>query len=411
MRTILCTVFLMLLAGGGSAGAVDWPRWRGPTGQGLVEDDQKLPTSWSARTGENIIWKAPLPKGDTPYSSPIVQGERVFVTLAMNKTREHHVLCFDKREGKQLWDTEVPPGPWNLTDLRGGYAASTPVADDQRVYVLFGSAVLAAIDFEGKIVWRTELPRHAFDVAIGCSPILFGETLILQADMVQKQSSIMAFDRKSGEMKWEVKRPEVNFAHGTPTIVNIAGKPLMLVAASDALQGVDPSNGEVRWWCKAKGDTVSPVFADGVAYIDGGRGGPGFAVTASDGMKGDVTKTALRWSLRQVSEAFGSPVIVGKYLYRLQSPGVLKVYAMADGGEVYSQRLEGAAPAVSPIVTADGTIYFASSGRSYVVKAGDKFEQIAVNNLDDPNYASPAVSDGRIYLKGQRFLYCIGRSQ
>ncbi|MDB5321158.1 MAG: outer rane biosis protein BamB [Phycisphaerales bacterium] len=102
-------------------------------------------------------------------------------------------------------------------------------------------------------------------------------------------------------------------------------------------------------------------------------------------------------------------MIVGPHLYRLHSPGILKCYGMADGAEVYSQRLEGAAPAVSPIVTGDGTIYFATSGRSYVVKAGAKYEQVAVNNLDDANYASPAVSEGRIYLKGQRFLYCLGR--
>jgi outer membrane protein assembly factor BamB len=407
MRTNLFTTVLCLMIAGSARGG-DWPQWRGPTGQGRVEDTG-LPTTWDGKTGANVLWKTALPKGDTPYSSPIVRGDRVFVTLAMNKSREHHVLCFDKKEGKQLWDTEVPPGPWNLTDLRGGYAASTPAADGERVYVLFGSAVLAAIDFDGKIAWRTELPRHAFDVAIGCSPIVYGDTVIIQADMVQKQSSLMAFDRKMGEMRWEVKRPEVGFAHSTPTIVTVGEKPLMLVAASDALQGVDPANGAVRWWCKAKGDTVSPVFSEGMAYVDSGRGGPGFGVAVDGAMKGDVSKTALRWTIRQIAEGFGSPVIVGPHLYRLHAPGILKCYGMVDGAAVYSQRLEGASPAVSPIVTGDGTIYFASSGRSYVIKAGAKYEQVAVNNLDDPNYASPAVADGRIYLKGQRFLYCLGR--
>jgi outer membrane protein assembly factor BamB len=125
-------------------------------------------------------------------------------------------------------------------------------------------------------------------------------------------------------------------------------------------------------------------------------------------MEGDVSKTALRWTLKYVPEAFGSPIIVGDYLYRLQSPGVLKCYGMGDGKEVYSQRLEGVAAAVSPIATADGVIYFASSGKSYVVKAGAKFEQLGVNSLEDGNYASPAISDGRIYLKGVKYLYCIG---
>jgi outer membrane protein assembly factor BamB len=125
-------------------------------------------------------------------------------------------------------------------------------------------------------------------------------------------------------------------------------------------------------------------------------------------MKGDVSKSRLRWTVKQIPEGFGSPIIVGDYVYRLHSPGILKCYALADGKEMYSQRLEGATAAVSPIATKEGVIYFASSGRSYVIKAGPQFEQVASNNLDDPNYASAAVSDGRIYLKGQRFLYCIG---
>jgi len=180
---------------------------------------------------------------------------------------------------------------------------------------------------------------------------------------------------------------------------------MLLVAASEALQGVDPADGAVKWSVKAKGDTVSPVWANGVAYIDSGRGGPGFAVNVDAAGKGEV---AQRWMIKNVPEAFGSPVIVGPNLYRLQGSGILKCYSLADGKEVYTQRLEGAAAAVSPIATADGKIYFASSGKSYVVKAGDKFEPIGMNSLDDANYASPAISDGRIYLKGVRFLYCIG---
>jgi outer membrane protein assembly factor BamB len=363
---------------------------------------------WDGKTGQNVLWKAALPKADNPYSSPIVKGDRMIVTLAMNKTREHHVLCFDKNSGKPLWDTVVPAGLWVLSDLRGGYGAPTPAADERRIYVLFGSAVMAALDFEGKILWRIDLPRRDFDVAIGCSPLLFGETIILQADMIKKQSSLIAFEKTNGEIRWEIKRPEVDFAHSTPTLVSVGERPLMLVAASNALQGVDPSNGQVVWSCKAKGDTVSPVYGNGVAYVDSGRGGPGFAVSVDAAMKGDVTKTNLRWMARQIPEGFGSPIIVGDYLYRLHSPGILKCYALADGKEMYSQRLEGATAAVSPIATKDGTIYFASSGRSYVIKAGPQFEQVASNNLDDPNYASAAVSDGRIYLKGQRFLYCIG---
>lgn len=402
MRIIPLVIVLGLL--GSQAQAGDWPCWRGPSGQG-VSAEKDLPLSWDGKTGENIAWKTPLARGDNPYSSPIVVGDKVIITLAMNKTLEHHVLCFNKADGKPLWDTVVPAGKWVLTDVRGGYGAPTPAADGERIYVLFGSAVMAALDFEGKIIWRKDLPRHDFDVAIGCSPFLYKDTILLQADMVKKKSSIMAFDKKSGDLKWEVMRPEMNFAHGTPLLIQFAEKPMLLVAGSDAFQGVDPGNGEIFWSVKAKGDTVSPVYADGVAYIDSGRGGPGFAVAVNGMGKGDAS---VKWTIKNVPEAFGSPIIVGGNLYRLQGSGILKCYSMADGKEVYTHRLEGAAAAVSPVATADGRIYFASSGKSYVVKAGETFEQLGASSLDDGNYASPAISDGRIYLKGVKFLFCVG---
>ncbi len=407
IKSITCCV--LLLAAARPALAEDWPQWRGPTGQGLTPA-KNLPSKWSAKTGENIAWKAPLPKAETPYSSPIVIGEKVFITIAINAGREHHVLCFNKSDGKQLWDTPVPAGPWNLTDLRGGYSAPTPAADAERVYALFGSGVLAALDHEGKVLWHRDLPNYAaFDVAIGCSPLLYKETVIIQADTTRKQSSLYGFDKKTGEIKWEAKRPEVNFAHSTPTLIEIGGKPLLLVAASEALQGVDPETGKVAWWAKAKGDTVSPVFSKetGIAYVDSGRGGPGFAVGVDPAASGDVTKTQAKWTIKQIPEAFGSAAIFGPHLYRLQSPGVLKVFKLADGSEVFSQRLEGSTPAASPIVTEDGLIYFASAGMSFVIKAGEKPEIVASNDLGDSNYSSPAVSDGAIFIKGRKFLWCV----
>src|SRR5258706_16300111 len=166
-RCLVAALVLLLTCSSLVAG--DWPQWRGPTGQGFV-DDANLPTTWDGKTGENIVWKAALPKGDTPYSSPIVRGDRVFITVAMNKTREHHVLCFDKKEGTLLWDTSVPPGLWNLTDLRGGYAASTPAADAERVYVLFGSAGLAGLAFYLQIACRIQRPPQGVPLGLWCEP-------------------------------------------------------------------------------------------------------------------------------------------------------------------------------------------------------------------------------------------------
>jgi len=310
--------------------------------------------------------------------------------------------------GKPLWDTIVPAGPWNLTDLRGGYNAPTPACDGQRVFAFFGSCVLAALDMDGQPLWRYEFKDTAFDVAVGTSPILYKDLLIICADQNQKKSRIIAFERATGAIKYEVPRPNVAFAHSTPVVAEVAGKSQLLVAASNALQGVDPDSGQLIWWCKAEGDACSPVWKENIAYVDSGRGSSGIAVDITGG--GDVSKTHLKWRTEKpIPESLSSAVIWGQYIYRMQTPGVLRCIDLSSGRDVYTQRLEGASAWSSPIVTADGLIYLASSRTTFVVKAGPKFELVATNPLDDPNHASAAVSDGRIYLKGQKFIYCIAQ--
>jgi len=402
-----------------SAPAADWSGWRGPTGMGRT-DDQKLPLTWNAKTGENIAWKVELPlpgsagksRADQNQSSPIVHRGRVFVTVSFwpgqldpKQQPEHHVACYRAEDGKRLWDVTVEPGPWTFSDLRGGYTAPTPAADDERVYVAFGSSVLVALTHDGKPVWRKEIKPFKFDVALAASPVLYGDTVILQCDETDKQSRMIAYDRKTGDVTWEALRPTVGFAHSTPVVAEIAGKKQLLVAASNALQGLDPANGKVLWSCAASGDTVTPVLGGGLVYLDSGRGGTGVAVDPTG--TGDVTKTHLKWKTGTMPEGYGSPVIVGGYLYRLHAPGVLKCLKLATGEVVYSERLSGVSIHASPVAAPDGRVYFASAGKTYVVKAGDTFEILATNDLGDDCPASPAVSGGRMFLKGRKMLYCV----
>ena len=417
--TRLLTAALTALLAASAAPAADWPCWRGSTGMG-ISDEKDLPLTWGGRDGENVLWKRPLPgqdgqaKQDQNQSSPIVQGGRVFVTASywpagvdQKEYPEHHVACFKADDGAPLWDVKVEPGPWKLTDLRGGYTAPTPAADADRVYVLFGSSVLAALDHDGKPVWRKEITPYTFDVAIGCSPVPYKDVVLLQCDQNEKHSRLLAFDRKTGDLKWEKKRPEFAFTHSTPTLAEVKGKTELLVAASGALQGLDPSDGTVLWSCEAPGDTVSPLYAGGVVYIDSGRGSPAVAVDPTG--DGDVTKTHVKWRVAGVSEAFGSPVAVDGLLYRLLNSGYISCRKLDGGDEVFSQHLPGVSGPSSPVATADGRIYFASAGKSFVMRAGPKPEILAVNDLGDGGPASPAVADGRIYLKGRRYLYCIGK--
>lgn len=386
--------------------AENWPQFRGPTGLGYT-GERELPLTWNAKSGENIAWRAALPKSDNPWSSPIVSGGRVFVTCVTNEPLTHRVLCFAKADGKQLWDATVEPGPLILKDLRGGYGAPTPCADDKRVYVVFGSAVIAAFDVDGRPVWRKTLANIAFDVALGSSPILFKDTVILDCDQTGKTSSIVAFDKATGEIRWEAKRPETGFAHTTPVIVKVADKPQMLVSASGAIQGLDPASGKILWWCNAQGDASSPAFGGGLVFSDSGRGGKAVCVDPTGA--GDVTKTHLKWTYPQIPEGLSSAIIVGDLVWRTHGPEILKCFKLASGELAFSERLPGVSTWASPIATGDGRIYFASAGKSYVLKAGDKLEVLATNEIGEENRASAAVSDGKIFLRGDKALYCIGK--
>jgi outer membrane protein assembly factor BamB len=403
-----------------TATAADWPSWRGPTGQGLC-DEKDLPLTWGGKDEAGVLWKVHLPgveqkaMQDKNQSSPIIARGRVLVTASYwpggvqptSTAPEHHVACYQLSDGRLLWDVTVPPGPWKLDDLRGGYTAPTPATDGERVYVVFGSSVIAALDFEGRCIWRKEIKPFAFDVAVGSSPIVYDDTILYQCDQVNQSARLLAYDRKTGDIQWEKKRPQQNFSHSTPVLVKIQGKPQLLVAASNALQGVDPASGTVLWWCDAAGDTVSPVYGGGLVYCDSGRGGGGVAVDPTG--TGDVTKTHFRWKVPQVPEGFSSPVIVGAFVYRAHNPGVLKSWKLENGEMVLNERLIGLSTAASPIATADGRIYFASAGKSFVLRAGPKLDILATNDVGDGSDASPAVSDGKIVLKGSKFLYGIGK--
>jgi outer membrane protein assembly factor BamB len=405
--------------------AEDWPQFRGPTGLGTTQEED-LPIAWGGPGGENVIWKAPL-VGEG-HASPIVHGDRVFVSTARwpvdVKDRkkvipEHHVLAHRAGDGKALWDTQVPPGPWLRDDFRsgpgGGYAAPTPCTDGERVFAVFGSAVVAALDLEGRIAWRKEIVPYTFDVTIGSSPVLFGDTVILLCAMAKKEDSrIVAFAKASGDVRWEAKLPGTGFGHGTPVIIDVKGKPQMVIAASgmsttaEAIQSFDPATGRRIWWCQGAGDASSPAFGSGILYADSGRGSPGWAVDPTG--EGDVTATHVRWKVPQVPEGIGSPIIVGEHVYRLHDPGVLKCWKASSGEQVAAKRLDGLTTTwASPIADPSGRIYFASAGKSFVIQAGPDLEVLATNDLGDPNHASPAASGGRIYLAGVKALWCIGR--
>src|SRR5262249_38047369 len=200
----LTSLFLVSVGLTSAVAGPNWPSWRGPTGMGQT-DEPNLPVSWGGKDQTNIVWKVPLyeqadiARRDQNQSSPIVWGERIFVTLSYwpagvseKEYPEHQVICFAAKDGTRLWDTKGAPGPWKLTDLRGGYTAPTPACDGQRVYAVFGSAVIAALDLDGKPVWRKEITPYAFDVAIGASPMVYRDTVLSDLRPAQGEEGLAA---------------------------------------------------------------------------------------------------------------------------------------------------------------------------------------------------------------------------
>jgi outer membrane protein assembly factor BamB len=402
----------------------NWPGFRGPTGLGYTTEEN-LPIVWGGPARENVRWVAPL-RGQG-HASPIVWEQAVLVctvnwpdSVADRKKviPEHHVTCYRTSDGGLLWDTLVPPGPWRRADFRsgpgGGYAAATPVTDGRLIYCAFASAVLAAVDFQGNLAWRRPLVPYTFDVTLGSSPVLYGDTVILLCAMAKKEDSrLVAFDKSNGLVRWERKLPQMRFGHSTPLIIQVRDKPQMLLVASgmeeagDALQSVDPADGRLLWWCRGEGDASSPAYGRGLVYFDDGRGGTGVAVDPTG--SGDVSATHVRWTITQRGEALSSPIVVGPYLYRLRTPGFLQCWEMASGKEMYSQRLADISTNwASPIADPQGRLFFANAGKSYVVQAGPECRILAVNDLGDGNHPSPAAADGCLFLVGMKNLYCIG---
>jgi outer membrane protein assembly factor BamB len=412
-RIALC---LVLFAGLAQAG--DWPAWRGPTGAGLTEA-KDLPLTWGGKTNENVLWKVTLV--GRGYSSPVVCRERVFITSAVvvkvkgeeTQVPEHFITCYQASDGKKLWSSAIPPGAWPK-EKPETYAVPTPVTDGERVYAWFGSskmAMMAAVDFDGKVLWQKEFAgAYVLNPALSSSPVLYKDTVIQLCDQGGGKGFLLALDRKSGEEKWRQARKTESYNNVTPVLIDVKGKPELIVNASNALQGLDPDNGKLLWSCKGPyGFGASIAYGRGLIYAENGGGGsPGVCVDPSG--EGDVTKTNVKWQVPKAPGSYSSPIIAGDYVYRSHKPGVITCWNLKTGKEEFSERVPEASQVTSPFATADGRVYFATPAKSVVIKVGPKLDILATNSLpggdDGP---SPAVSNGRIFLKSTSTLFCIGK--
>ncbi len=422
-----------------------WPSFRGPQASG-VADKQNLPDQWNGKTGENILWHAKIP--GLAHSSPIVWGKHVFITSAVSsdpkatfkpglygdgdasKDQSQHrwmIYALDKQTGKIVWERVAYQGePREKRHIKATYANSTPATDGRIVVAWFGSQGLHTYDVNGRFLWKVDLGRldaGAYDIptyewGTASSPIIWKDLVILQCD-TQADSFIIAFNAKTGETVWKTAREEIP-SWGSPTVVTTSKGEELVTNASNFIRGYDPRTGKELWRLgrSSKITAPTPIFADDMLVVVSGRGPerPIFVVKA--GARGDITlpdgklsSDAVLWSRTGRGSYMPTPLIYDGILYVLANNGTFDAYNLKTGDELYRQRLPviGSGFSASP-VAADGKIYLSNEdGEIIVVAAGQKFSHIATNTMGELLMATPALSDGVMYVRSAESLFAVGK--
>ena len=404
--------------------AADWTRFRGPNGS-AVSEAKKVPTEWSDT--KNLAWKTELPGPGS--SCPIIVGERVFVTCYSGygvsrrdagdvKQLQRHLICVSLKDGKILWDKSVVS---NHSEDRfsgflqdHGYATSTPVSDGELVFVFFGKSGVLAFDFEGKQLWQTSVGTGSGmnGWGSGSSPILHRNTVIVNAAAESK--SLIALDKKTGKEAWRADASSIHGSWATPVLVETSqGKTELALNAPSEMWGFDPDNGDFLWFAEGIQDNTicgSLVARDGIVYAVGGRSGSAVAVTA--GGRDDVSKSHVVWK-KSLRSYVPSPVLAGEHILSVNNDGgVLTGLSVKTGEQVFQHRLSNAGSIYASPVVIDGKIYVVTrrNGTFVVGVTGSKVAVLGENHFEDETdfNASPAVTDGKLLLRSNRALYCIG---
>jgi outer membrane protein assembly factor BamB len=421
-----------------------WPSFRGPNASG-VADGQNLPDTWDPKTGQNVLWRTPIP--GLAHSSPVVWGDRIFVTSAISskgnatfkpglygegtasEDRSSHkfvLYAIDKRTGRMVWERVAFEGePGNKRHIKSTYASASPATDGRVVVAWFGSQGVYAYDVNGSPLWKVDIGRvdmGAYDIPSyewgpASSPIIWNGMVIVQVD-TQADSFVLALDALTGSTKWKTARQEMP-SWGTPTVISTSAGDELVTNAANYIRGYDPRTGTELWKLggSSKITAPTPFTANNLIIVASGRAPerPIFAI--KPGSRGDLTlpkdQTAsdrVAWSKTGRGSYMPTPLAYQGILYVLANNGVFDAYEIESGKELYRQRLDpvGSGFSASP-VAADGKIYLTSEdGDIIVIAAGREFKKIASNSMAELVMATPALSEGVMYVRGQSTLYAIG---
>ncbi len=415
----------------------NWPQWRGPTWNG-VAPEANPPVTWSET--ENLRWKVPI-EGSS-CGTPIVWGDRIFLLTAIEldkdmpvpdvipagtpninkhpqvighwKPQRFAILCINRVTGERLWSKTIRElMPHQGHHHKGGFASASPVTDGEHIYAYFGSVGLYCYDFEGRQVWNKDFKPQAMEDSLGegSSPALFGDTLVIVVDQEQ-QSFVIAIDKKTGEQIWKQDRDEPS-NWSTPRILTHAGRHQVIVNGKK-VRAYDLASGELLWECG--GHTAGAIPMPAVGH--------GLALTASGwskdwlqaielGQRGDLTDSeSVAWSLRRGVPYVPCPMLWGDELYLLDDKSFVSCLNATDGDRHYfKHRLPGMLKfSASPVGAADRIYLLSEEGSMVVLQRGSQPKVLAVNELDETFYASPAIVGDAIYLRGDEHLFCFGQS-
>jgi outer membrane protein assembly factor BamB len=422
-----------------------WPSFRGPNASG-VSDGHPTPVKWNAPSGESVLWKAPIP--GVAVSSPVVWGDRVFVSTAVSSDphatirtglygdvepssdlsrHSWRLVALDKRTGKVLWERVAHEGvPRTKRHPKSSQASPTPVTDGRHVVVSFGSEGLYTYDVDGKLLWKRDLGvlnagwfyDPDYEWGVGSSPIIWKSSVIVQCD-IQKNSFIAAFDVATGQPLWRTPREEIP-SWSTPAIYEGNGRAELITQAKNFTRGYDPNTGQELWRLAGNSEITipTPIIGANLIIVTNGYRGVQPIYAIKPGAKGDITLKGeqtqsefIAWSTKRGGPYIPTPLIYRDQLYVCSNNGVLSAYEVRTGQRLYQERLGGTGGSFSASpVAADGKIYLASEdGDIFVVKAGPKYELLATNSMGEALIATPAISEGLIIIRGLKDVFAIGQ--
>lgn len=435
ITSLALLVFLSLTTVGSAA---NWPQWRGPDGSG-ISNEKNLPAEWSP--GKNIKWKTPI--AGRGHSSPIVWDKYIFVTTAVEgepvsgakaakhtiegkewvhpdsvgADRQHtfKVVALDRDSGKILWETVAWEGtPYDNRHRKSSYAASTPATDGKMVYAFFGTEGLYAYDYKGKLAWKAQLGNLAtLGMGTAASPILYENLVIVQCDEDNGEASfIVALDKKTGKEAWRTPRTKIQVSWSTPLLVRTPKRAELIASGTEFVISYDPATGKELWRHKGLESNAipSPVANSEMVYVVAGYPAK-IAMAIKLGGSGDLTGTPnVPWKYAKGTAYVPSPILYGDYLYLTTDRGILTAID-AKTGEVKYEGGRIPIPATftaSPVAFEGKILMTSEDGDTFIVKAGPKHEILGTNSIGEAVYASPAIADGHIYIRGEKNLYSIG---